>query len=568
MLRRLSLFVAFGLFAAACSGGGGETTESSTTLASAVVEVGSPETVPVEPVSSITIAAAHDVVNFNVNTAEGDRLWPKMIMQSVWPIGTRIRPDYTIEPVFFTRLPEVISEVPFVVRYQIRGEAEWSDGTPVSVSDLRFYLDNCNSTGHIDDDGIVLEESDDCSSVAGYEQVTNFEVVDLKTAHITFDGPYADYLTLFSSPMPPAHLGQDWSTGFERFDETTVLAAGPFKVVEHRIGVEVRLARNESWFGEPALVDELVFKVIDDVQDQVTALKGGVVDVIYPAAQVELLPVVDDIAGVVYSSEFGPIWEHITFNTETMPLLVRQAVAQAINREAILESVVRPFGAGAMPLGNRIFVTGQAFYEDHTLDEYRAPDPEHARNILLLAGYFESEDEEDPYLEDGDGNRLQLRLRTTGGNTRREQVQLLIKDQLAVAGIEVIVDNLPGQEVLGPIFRQDFDLALFAWVGSPLPAGIAQRIFGRGSAANAGLYDDPLLDESLERAVAELDLAEQAKILNEADKLMWRLLPNFPLYQLPTFLAHDANLIGVVDNATEQGLTWDVASWGWRPGTG
>ncbi|MFV1990006.1 MAG: ABC transporter substrate-binding protein [Acidimicrobiales bacterium] len=560
--RLIPVLAALALLAAACSVDRREADEPSTTIFDPELVTSAPEVTPFEELDVITVATSGAIASFNTSTATGDVDWARMIMQTVWPVGTRILPDFTVEPVFFTRLPQIVSQDPFVVEYQLRPDALWSDGVPVSVDDLRFYVENCNSRGVFDEEGLEVEAPDDCVNISSYDQIRDFAVINSQTVDITFAAPNDEYLTLFSDPMPPAHVGADWSQGFERFDERLVLAAGPFKIVGDQSGVEVQLVRNESWFGDRPLIEGLRFRVIEDEFAQIGALDRGEVDLIYLDAQVNLLRAVDELRGIKTNSSFGLEWEQLTFNHDTVGGRERQAIVRALDRDAIARNVVRPFGPGGRTLGSRVFVNGQTFYADNTPGPYLDDSAKKARETLRAAGYVENET---GMFVDEDERPLTFRIRTTGGNARREQVEQLIRLQLGEAGIQVVVDNLAGPVALGPIFVGDFDLAVFSWEGSPQAAGFARRIYTTGSPANAGSFSNSVVDDKLAIAVVAQDSVNQARLLNEADAIMWNLLPNVPLYQVPTLLAYDDGLTGIEDNATRQGITWDITSWARLP---
>src|SRR5205823_11254627 len=94
---------------------------------------------------------------------------------------------------------------------------------------------------------------------------------------------------------------------------------------------------------KPAL-DTIVFRVMPDKNDSLTALSQGQVQVV---AQDSLdaadAPVLDTLAGVRARYTPGNAWEHLTFNLDN-PILadpsVRQAIAFGLNRPALNEAIL------------------------------------------------------------------------------------------------------------------------------------------------------------------------------------------------------------------------------------
>ena len=504
-----------------------------------------------EQPTSVVVGLEQEITNFNNLTAGDNLLAGRQITRAIYPTCTRTRPDFSFEPYFCETLPTIIQEDPLVVEYRLRADAMWSDGTPVSSDDMVFYFENCN------------DPQDDCAATQGFDSAT-LEVVDDKAVRLSWpEGqPFVEYILLFSGPFPPAHLGRDWSDGF-RTDPG--VGAGPYVVDEYNPGSDLTLVANPTWFGEGPHIDEVTFRFISDVGNLPLALENGEVDVIYPQPQVDLVQQINGIGGVESSITFGPTWEHITFNTATVPLEARHAIALALDRELIVTALMRPFSESAQPLGNRIYMNGQAQYQDNTPAEFQQRDVAAARAVLEAAGW---ELDGDVYAKDG--RQLSLRIRTTGGNDRREQFQELVQNQLAEAGIRITIDNLPGGEIFGPVFGStndppgppgDFDLVIFAWVGGPLPATSALQVFGTGSDSNPGAYVDDRVNELLVEATFTLDADRQAELLNQADALMWETLPNTPVYQLPFFLAWNDKLQNLQDNPTLESFTWNLEEW-------
>ncbi|MYA76014.1 MAG: ABC transporter family substrate-binding protein [Acidimicrobiaceae bacterium] len=550
LTRWTAVLLALVLLAAAC----GDDDQDDQPVTGPTDETGTATTAAPETSdpTSVVIGLEQELTNFNNLTAGDNLLAGRQVIRAVWPTCTRTLPNSTFEPYFCESLPTVVNEDPLIVEYKLRADANWSDGTPVSSDDMVFYFENCN------------DPEDDCAGTAGFDSA-ELEVVDAKTVRLSWpEGqPFVEYIALFSGPFPPAHLGLDWTEGFRN---DPMLAAGPYQVDEYNPGSDLTLVPNPTWFGDGPHIDEVTFRFISDVGNLPLALENGEVDVIYPQPQVDLVAQIAALDSVASTITFGPTWEHITFNTATVPVEVRRAIALALDRELIVTALMRPFSQSAQPLGNRVYMNGQAQYQDNTPAEFQVRDVDAARAALEQGGWTPGNDG----VYTRDERRLSLRIRTTGGNPRREQFQELVQNQLGEAGIEITIDNLPGGEIFGPVFGSendppgppgDFDLVIFAWVGGPLPASSTLQVFGTGSDSNPGAYVDDQVNDLLIEATVTLDLDRQAELLNRADALMWQSLPNVPVYQLPFFLAWNDSLINLEDNPTLESFTWNLEEW-------
>jgi peptide/nickel transport system substrate-binding protein len=245
-------------------------------------------------------------------------------------------------------------------------------------------------------------------------------------------------------------------------------------------------------------------------------------------------------------------FEQLTFNLDNpimAELAVRQAIATAINIQPLVERLLRPVNPNAQVLGNRIWLTGQQPYQDHT-GGYGKGDTQTARHLLERAGWTLGSD--GVYAKDG--TRLTLRCSTFTGDPRRQAEGELLQAQLADAGIQLRLQNDTSQVLFGEwLPTGDFDIADFAWIGIPFPITGNQDLYRRGERVNYGKFADHTVDTLFDQGLGELDPARAAAIGNQIDQRLWQQLPSIPLYQLQSLLAWRQELLNVANNPTSEG---------------
>jgi peptide/nickel transport system substrate-binding protein len=162
------------------------------------------------------------------------------------------------------------------------------------------------------------------------------------------------------------------------------------------------------------------------------------------------------------------------------------------------------------------------------------------------------------------GSRLSFDTITTVQNPLREQTIDVLTSQLKAAGIEIKKDLDPDifEDATHPksLEAGGFDLALFAWVGSPLVSGnvsIYQSVKGDAQGQNYVHGNDPKVDDLLSQVTQETDTTKQAELANQADAQLWTNMFTLPLYQKPTFLAWSSQFTGVDENSTNSGPLWN-----------
>jgi peptide/nickel transport system substrate-binding protein len=559
--RVLGVVVALTLVLAACGGDDKGTTP------------GGDQTTDVQRGGAITVAAEQELTNFNQNTSADNLFWGALIVRLIWPQMYFQTPDFKLEPGFIADgRAEVVSEDPFTVRWKIRSDAVWSDGVPVTSDDLEYYWESCNGTI---DEGEPVDPEDstatgvDCVSTDGYDKITKFTTPDAQTAEAEFSTPIAEYEALFSYPMPPAHIarakGKDaWAKAFVN---DPIVSAGPYMLKQYKKGESLTLERNPKFWGPAPNLDTITFRFFAESAQISDALRNGEVDLIYPQPQLDLVSQIGELSAVHSEINFGPTWEHLTFNFRNEILAedaVRAAIALGVDRAALVDTLMKPFSDKAQVLNNRIFMNDTDGYQNNA-GEFENLNVEEAKKLLDDAGWTVGAGG----VREKGGKKLSLRIATTGGNALRERTEELLQAQLKEIGLDLKIDNRPGSDVFDVIFGGDetagqWDIALFAWVGTVTPAISTAPVYGTGQGNNPGAYTNPDLDDLFDQAIAELDSAKRTGLLNQADVMMWQdtELPDLPLYQKPTFIAYSDKYANIVDNTTNEGFTWNAEKWG------
>jgi len=246
---------------------------------------------------------------------------------------------------------------------------------------------------------------------------------------------------------------------------------------------------------------------------------------------------------------------------DLIPLLadpaVRKAIATGINDDEIVNSGVKQFSDKAKPLGNRIWLTGQPPYVDHSGD-YAKGNTAAATKLLADAGYQKGADG----IYAKGGQRLSFRFSTTSGNKLREDTGVLFQSQMKKMGVDIQIDNKPSKVLFGVLPKGDFDISLFAYVGNPFAVSNNKGVYTTNSGSNFGKYSSPKVDQLFDQATSELDEKKAADIGNQIDQQLWDDMVSVPLYQKPTFIAYYNKYGNIHDNPNQEGPLYNVGDWG------
>jgi peptide/nickel transport system substrate-binding protein len=542
-LRWIVLIFALALVAAACGGGGGGGGGGSNSGSNNIKQGG-----------NLNYAADQEPTGFNMNTSKDNGTSVLWVMNRVYPSVYHSRPDYTV--VLDTDLmesAELTNQNPQTITYKIKPNAVWSDGTPVSADDFIYNWKNQNGS----------DKKADAASTTGYEDIQTLTGSDNgKTVTAVFKNKFSDWKSLFG-PMVPAKYGEaqkgGWNTGFDK-NPQNIPSAGPFKVENYIQGQSLTLSKNDKYWGKPANLDKIVYRFLPESVAQPTALQNSEVDLIYPQPQLDQVQQVQQLPDVQYQINFGLSFEHLDFNFKNPQLgdlKVRQAIATGLNRQELLDRTVKQFSSKATVLGNRIYLTGQKEYQDHS-GNFGKGDVAAAKQLLEGDGYTLGSD--GVYAKGG--KKLSFRFSTTAGNQLRETQGVLLQAQMKQVGIEIKIANAPSTKFFGEMLPQgNFDIADFAWVGTPFAISGSKSIYQSGSDSNYGKYASPKVDDLFKQATAELDPAKAAALGNQADQQLWDDMVTVPLYTKPTFLAWRNTFTNITDIATNEGPFVDEPLW-------
>ena len=202
-------------------------------------------------------------------------------------------------------------------------------------------------------------------------------------------------------------------------------------------------------------------------------------------------------------------------------------------------------------LNSRYYLPFQPEYEEVaaaiTPEEFVEQDIDKARQIL----------------EDANAVGTDLRLGYIIPNPRREDESRLIQDDCGPdgAGFNVIDE---GDKTFfnggGALVTGNFDVALFAWTGSPLVTG-SSGIYTTDGGSNYGNYSNKEVDKLTTQLNKTADPAAQVDLIIQIETHLWNDLATIPVFAFPGIVAYDANAEGVEYNATQAGLTWNMDDW-------
>jgi oligopeptide transport system substrate-binding protein len=282
--------------------------------------------------------------------------------------------------------------------FHLRKDGKWSDGSPVTAHDFERALKRSVdlATGN--------NWSWYYSDIAGYGDVTGGKIppdqlgvkaVDDYTLEVKTNGEilYFDQIMAFPSsiPVPGAMLdkvGENWAT-----DAATALSNGPWKLAEYTPGIKAVLVPNEQYTGiHKPFIERFEMSGGDGTSD-FNAYRAGEVDALFADQDTTPIAPADyrfakkdpELSKELYSYPYYGT-RYVFFDTNVAPwndVRVREAIARAVNRQAMIDVIYDGLGSpayGMLPPGFPAYKAGR--------DEvYQSEDIAKAKQLLADAGY-------------------------------------------------------------------------------------------------------------------------------------------------------------------------------------
>jgi peptide/nickel transport system substrate-binding protein len=422
--------------------------------------------------------------------------------------------------------------------FRLRPDVRWHDGQPVTAEDVAFTFELAK-----------VPETASLLGAAFLADVAEAEVVDSLTIRFRFARPHAQALEDFWWAPMPKHLLDGIEPAELRnaqFNRAPV-GSGPFRLAEWRANERLVLEPNPDFpaeLGGPPAADRIVLRIIPEASTLLTELfTGGVhVDIDVTPDQASSIGERDDVLLHAFP---GRTVYYIGWNTARAPFddaRVRRALAHALNRQQIIDALLRGHGAVATS-------TIPPWHPLYPGDVEPLPYDTAAAGVLLAeAGWVDRDG--NGIRENAEGQPLRFQLLSSDDALRRSVVEV-VQSQLRGAGVQVDVRVIEFQTMLQQHRNREFDAVLTNWVidnfqvaSSPFSLfhssqADVPRSANRSSVRNAQL--DALIDEGR----AATDAGDQSRIWREFTQVIQEEQPLTFMFWIEELAASSQLLEGV-----------------------
>lgn len=403
------------------------------------------------------------------------------------------------------------------IQMKLRDDVYFNDGnkTPMTAEDVKFTMD-------------MAMDSMVASNLAGLVET---KVIDDYTVEFTLESYNNEFIVNFANEPLSIQSKAAYDSGM---DKPYLIGTGPYKFDEWVEGEYCRIVKVDDYWGsdltdpdflKPGISEAIEFRPYIEASSRVIALQAGEIDVCIDPPINELQYLEEDENITVFEKPGSRLF-YFAFNVEKSPWdnqTLRQAVACAIDRDAVLEAAVYGKGTPQTTILNRGL---WGFYDDmegfpHDLDR--------AKSLMEEAGY-----------KDG-GIDTTLSFAT---GAPYEQIATVIQANLQDIGIKVTLVPLETATLKETCVEGNQELFLWRWNEDTKCDYVYRDLFYTDSGSNYHHYADSHADELIDFVATEKDQDKRMEYGIELQEYLVDACPQVPLYIANLVIAYNKNLKG------------------------
>lgn len=408
-------------------------------------------------------------------------------------------------------------------------EACWSDGKPVTAHDFAYAY---RRLLHPQFGGKYAEMLYPLRNAAAYNrgekawEDVGVETPDARTLRLTLEGPapHLPYLLLHFTWFPvPAHAVEAHGGMLDRRSLWTQLenwvGNGAYVPQGHRFNDYFAVAAAPTyWRANEVQNKGIRFLPIVNGYTETRMFMGGKLHITNNVPP-ELLAVAKREAPQSFCLDPYYCTIFYRLNTARKPLddlRVRRALSLAIDRETLVEKVVR--GAGQPAYGFTPPGAGYAGVTPAEAAQTQAEREAEARALLREAGY-----------ENGKGFPA-IELMTTSRDVQRVMAETIQAMWQQTLGIHVEIRACEWTAYKAAQQNGEYDISSSSWSGDYLDPATFVELWRSGGGNNCTGWGSPACDAALNRAAQAATAEERRAALQKAESEMLQGQPVVPLY--------------------------------------
>ena len=401
-----------------------------------------------------------------------------------------------------------LSEDGTTYTFTLREGVKFHNGQTVTAEDVVYSINRC----------AAVPEGQEKPLVAAFSAVKSVEALDEKTVAVTIAQRDLEFISYMTAAIIPAD--------YENQD-TAPVGTGPFKFVSRTPQQDFVMERFEDYWGAPAWLDKVTYKICENADALVMNLNGGSIDLCahLTSAQASQLnqnfQVLEGTMNLVQA---------IYLNNQAKPFdnqLVRQALCYAIDRQGIMDMVADGHGTA---VGSSIYPAFTKYFLPELVDKY-PHDVAKAKELLAQAGYPDGFD---------------MTISVPNNSQPHMDTAEVVAEQLREAGINVTIQPVEWSTWLDTIYNgRQFQATVVGVDAANMTARAMLERFTSDYGKNFINYNNPAYDALFQKAINAQDEAEQTDLYKQMETMLADTAANVYIQDLCDLVAMRQDLGGL-----------------------
>ena len=389
--------------------------------------------------------------------------------------------------------------------FTLREGIKFHDGSLVTVQDVKYSIDKCADTSN----GEPL--------VSAYSIIESVNILDDSTVEIVLSDANTDFLAYMTTAIIPENSPNP---------DTNPIGTGPYKYVSRSPQENFVVEKFDEYWGTPANIENVIFKVVANSDSIVMELKGGSVDFYARVTTSQAAELTDD-----FNIEEGTmnLVQAIYLNNAVEPFnnpLVRQALCYALNRQEVFDFVSDGKGTA---IGSSMFPAFEKYYMEE-LNDYYTTDLEKAKELLTQAGY-----------PDG----FSFVMKVPSNYTQHVDTAQVLAEQFKKIGVDAQIELIEWDSWLSDVYSaRDYQATVIGVDAASLTARALLERFQTDVGNNFINYSNTEYDEAFLNAISTTDEDLQTSYYKECETILAQDAANVYIQDMPELVAINKKYAG------------------------